>query len=95
MIPIGGFDTGNKIGDARSILGNNHCHLACRTGKTIGHVTPVAFVSNIPEGDPCFREIVGNRHEGRTYDSKSMFNSLPLEHFDECFFRCHFHSCKP
>jgi hypothetical protein len=95
VVPIGGFHSRHKVGDPRPVLGDHHRHLARSAGVTIRHHPARAFMGAIPEGDPCAREQIGNRHEGRADDPEGMFDPVHLKDFDKSLFRGHPHGVSP
>ena len=95
VVPVCGLHRRHEVGDAGAILRNHHRHLAGGAGVAICHHATRSFMGAVPEGDPRFREDVGDRHEGRANDPERMFDTMHLEDFYECFFGGHFHGGSP
>jgi hypothetical protein len=90
VVPVGGLHRRDKAGDAGTVLGDGHGHLAGGADVTVTHQPGIGLVSTIPEGDAGLREKVRHRHHGRTDDAERMFDAVHLKHFDESFFGGHF-----
>ena len=91
MIPIGRLDRRDEIGDARTILGDRHGHLAAGACVAIANDARIGFMGTIPEGDAGLRKQVGNRHHCRADNSERVLDPVHLQDLHKRFFRRHFH----
>ncbi len=91
VVPVGGLDGGDEVGDAGPVLRDGHAHLAGGAGVAVGAHAGVAFVGTVPELDTGCGEKVRDRHHGRADDAEGMLDAVHLQHLDEGFFRGHFH----
>ena len=91
MVPVGCFDSGHEVCDARAVLGNHHRHFAGGAGVAVAHHASRAFMGAVPECDACFWEEIGDRHHGRANNTKGVFDTVALEDLYEGFFCRHFH----
>ena len=91
VIPVGGLDTGDEIGDAGTVLSDAESNLAVRARVAVAHVGGIALVRDVPEGYARLREQVRDRHERRADDAKGMLDAMHLQHLYEGLFRRHAH----
>ena len=91
VVPVGGLDRCHEIGDARTVLGDHHRHLAGGAGEAVGHHAGVALMCRVPEGDACLREQVGNGHHRRTDNAEGMLDAMHLQNLNESLFCRHLH----
>ncbi len=91
VIPVGGLDGGDEIGDARAILRNRHGHLAGRARIAVADEAAIGLVRNVPESDAGLGKQIGDRHERRTDDAEGVLDAVHLQHLHEGFFRRHLH----
>ena len=92
VVPVGGFHGGDEVGDAGTVLGDHHRHLAGGPGVAIGHHAARALVGAIEEGDAGLGEQIRDRHEGRADDAEGNLDSMHLQNLDEGLFGGHAHS---
>ncbi|CAI8428282.1 MAG: Uncharacterised protein [Rhodospirillaceae bacterium] len=78
VVPVGGLDRGDEVGDARAVLRDRHGHLTGRTAVTVRRHPGVTLVRTVPELDPSLREEVRDRHHGRADDPEGMLDSMHL-----------------
>ena len=95
VIPIGGLDRGDEIGDARPVLRDHHRHFSGRARIAVADHAAIALVRDVPERDARLRKEIRDRHEGRTDNAESMLDAVHLQDFHEGFFRRHFHRFNP
>jgi len=91
VVPIGGRDGRDEVGDARTILGNTNSNLAASSRIAIGHVSGALFVRDIDKANAGSGKDVQTRHKGRSDDTKGDFGALDAKRFHERLMRCHFH----
>ena len=90
VVPIGDFCRGNKIGDTRTVLANQHTHFPGSARKSVRHHAAAIFMAAIPERDTSCGKQVGNRHQRRTNNAKRIIDAMHLQDLDKSFFGCHF-----
>ena len=91
VVPVGGLDRGDEVGDAGPVLGDGHRHPTGGTRVAVGHHAGVALVGAVPERDAGIREEVRDRHHGRADDAEGVLDAVHLEHLHEGLLGSHLH----
>jgi len=74
--PVSGGDTGEEVGDTGTVLGDAYTVSSTGTSVTISHVGSVLLVSNRNESDSGSRPEIKSVHEGRSYDSEGIGDTV-------------------
>ncbi len=95
VVPVGGLDRRDKVGDAGPVLRDHHAHPARGAGEPVRHHPARAFVGAVPEPDARPGEKVTDRHEGRPDDPEGVLDPVQLQDLHKGFFGRHPHRGTP
>ncbi|MCY1441587.1 hypothetical protein D9M71_579070 [compost metagenome] len=87
--PVGGGDSGDKVGDTRTVLRNAHTMTPTDPREAVSHVPGTLFVDHRDKTDTGGCEDIHRIHEGRTHDAKDVGDAIGNQCFYHCFARGH------